>query len=100
MLLSGLEGLGQSVIESMLMKKPVIASNIGGIPEIVIDGETGFLANLGDSNQIVHLINDLLSKPDLVKKITTKAEENVKMNYSWKSITKKFLDILEKTHFK
>jgi len=100
LLLSGLEGLGQSVIESMLMKKPVIASNIGGIPEIVIDGETGFLANLGDSDQIVHLINDLLSKPDLVKKITTKAEENVKMNYSWKSITKKFLDILEKTHFK
>ena len=100
LLLSGLEGLGQSVIESMLMKKPVIASNIGGIPEIVIDGETGFLVNLGDSDQIVHLINDLLSKPDLVKKITTKAEENVKMNYSWKSITKKFLDILEKTHFK
>ena len=50
----------------MLMKKPVIASNIGGIPEIVIDGETGFLVNLGDSDQIVHLINNLLSKPDLV----------------------------------
>jgi len=98
LLLSGLEGLGQSVIESMLMKKPVIASNIGGIPEIVIDGETGFLVNLGDSNQIVHLINDLLSKPDLVKKITTKAEENVKMNYSWESIAKKFLEILEKTY--
>jgi glycosyltransferase involved in cell wall biosynthesis len=100
LLLSGLEGLGQSIIESMLMKKPVIASNIGGIPEIVIDGETGFLINLGDSDQIVHLINDLLSKPDLVKKITTKAEENVKMNYSWASIAKKFVDILEKTHFK
>ena len=100
LLLSGLEGLGQSVIESMLMKKPVIASNIGGIPEIVTDGETGFLVNLGDSDQIVHLINDLLSKPDLVKKITAKAEENVKMNYSWKFIAKKFLGILEKTHFK
>ena len=100
LLLSGLEGLGQSIVESMLMKKPVIASNIGGIPEIVIDGETGFLVNLGDSDQIVHLINDLLSKPDLVKKITAKAEENVKMNYSWKFIAKKFLGILEKTHFK
>ena len=46
----------------------------------------------------MHLINDLLSKPDLVKKITTKAEENVKMNYSWESIAKKFLEILEKTY--
>jgi glycosyltransferase involved in cell wall biosynthesis len=100
LLLSGLEGLGQSIIEAMLMKKPVIASNIGGIPEIVKDGETGFLVNLGDSEQIVHLINDLLSKPDLVKKITTKAEENVKMNYSWEFLAKKFLDILEKNHYK
>ena len=100
LLLSGLEGLGQSIIEAMLMKKPVIASNIGGIPEIVKDGETGFLVNLGDSEQIVHLINDLFSKPDLVKKITTKAEENVKMNYSWEFLAKKFLDILEKNHYK
>ena len=100
LLLSGLEGLGQSIIESMLMKKPVIASNIGGIPEIVIDGETGFLVNLGDSDQIVDLINDLLSKPDLVKKITSKAEENVKMNYSWKFLAKKFSDILEKNNYK
>jgi len=100
LLLSGLEGLGQSIIESMLMKKPVIASNTGGIPEIVIDGETGFLVDLGDSDQIVHLINDLLSKPDLVKKITAKAEENVKMNYSWEFLAKKFSDILEKNHYK
>ena len=100
LLLSGLEGLGQSIIEAMLMKKPVIASNIGGIPEIVKDGETGFLVNLEDSEQIVRLVNDLLSKPDLVKKITTKAEENVKMNYSWEFLAKKFLDILEKNHYK
>ena len=100
LLLSGLEGLGQSIIESMLMKKPVIASNIGGIPEIVIDGETGFLVNLVDSDQIVHLINDLLSKPELVKKITAKAEENVKMNYSWEFLAKEFSDILEKYHYK
>ena len=100
LLLSGLEGLGQSIIESMLMKKPVIASNIGGIPEIVTDGETGFLVNLGDSDQIVHLINDLLSKPDLVKKITAKAEENVKTNYSWEFLAKEFSDILEKYHYK
>jgi glycosyltransferase involved in cell wall biosynthesis len=100
LILSGLEGLGQSIIESMLMKKPVIASNIGGIPEIVIDRETGFLVNLGDSDQIVHLINVLLSKPDLVKKITTKAEESVKVNYSWEFLAKKFSDILEKHHYK
>jgi len=48
----------------------------------------------------VCLINDLLSKPDLVAKITTQAAENAKMYYSWESIAKKFLDILEKYHYK
>ena len=100
LLLSGLESLGQSIIESMLMKKPVIASNTGGIPEVIKNGETGFLVNIGDSEKIVCLINDLLSKPDLVAKITTQAAENAKMYYSWKSIAKKFLDILEKYHYK
>ena len=99
LLLSGLEGLGQSIIESMLMKKPVIASNIGGIPEIITNEKTGFLVNLGDSDQIVYLINQLLSKPDLVKKVTVEAEKNVKMNYSWEVIAKKFSGILEKTQF-
>ena len=88
-LITGMDLASLSLKEAQLMKKPVIASNIGGIPEIVIDGETGFLVNLGDSDQIVDLINDLLSKPDLVKKITSKAEENVKMNYSWKFLAKK-----------
>jgi len=100
LLLSGLESLGQSIIESMLMKKPVIASNTGGIPEVIKNGETGFLVNIGDSEKIVCLINDLLSKPDLVAKITTQAAENAKMYYSWESIAKKFLDILEKYHYK
>ena len=100
LLLSGLESLGQSIIESLLMKKPVIASNTGGIPEVIKNGETGFLVNMGDSEKIVCLINDLLSKPDLVAKITTQAAENAKMYYSWESIAKKFLDILEKYHYK
>ena len=100
LLLSGLESLGQSIIESMLMKTPVIASNTGGIPEVIKNGETGFLVNMGDSEKIVCLINDLLSKPDLVAKITTQAAENAKMYYSWESIAKKFLDILEKYHYK
>ena len=42
----------------MIKKKPVIASNVGGIPEIVKDGETGFLVNKGDSEKITFLINE------------------------------------------
>jgi len=41
-----------------------------------------------------------ISKSDLVKKITAKAEENVKMNFSWEFLAKEFSDILEKYHYK
>ena len=97
LLLSGLEGLGQSIIESMLMKKPVIASNTGGIPEIITNEKTGFLVDLGDSKQIAYLINELLSKPELVRKITTEAADNARKKYSWETIARKFVDVLEET---
>jgi len=35
-----MEGLGQTIIEALLMEKPVIATNIGGIPELIEDGVT------------------------------------------------------------
>ena len=48
LLLSGLEGLGQSIIEAALMKRPIIASNVGGIPELIKDGKSGLLVENGD----------------------------------------------------
>jgi len=83
----------------MIMKKPVIASNVGGIPEIVKDSETGFLVDLGDSERIVFLINELFSKPKIVEEITKNAKKNME-KFSWEIIAKKFLEILEKHKIK
>ena len=95
LLLSGLEGLGQSIIEAMIMKKPVIASNVGGIPEIVKDGETGFLVDIGDSEKITFLINELISNSNLKEKIISNAEKNIQ-NFSWSNIAIELIKILEK----
>tara|TARA_B100000029_G_scaffold516533_1_gene630619 strand:- start:2356 stop:3447 length:1092 start_codon:yes stop_codon:yes gene_type:complete len=92
-LLSGLEGLGQSIIEAMMLERPVIASNVGGIPEIVKNSETGFLVNLGDSDKIVLLIKKLLSESKTSKKITENAKINVEQ-FSWAVIAKKFSKIV------
>tara|TARA_B110000014_G_scaffold262171_1_gene255556 strand:+ start:2143 stop:3219 length:1077 start_codon:yes stop_codon:yes gene_type:complete len=94
LLLSGLEGLGQSIIEAMIMKKPVIASNVGGIPEIVKDSKTGFLVESGDSERIIFLINELLTKPSITTKIIENAKKDVE-KFSWKTIAKEFFDILK-----
>ena len=42
-----MEGLGQTIIEALLMKKPIIATNVGGIPELIRDGKNGLLVKNG-----------------------------------------------------
>lgn len=61
-LTSYLEGLCTSLIDSLLCGVPIVASRTGGIPEVVRDGENGFLAEVGDIpgfvSAIVHLLHD------------------------------------------
>lgn len=56
-------------LEAMAMKKPVIASNIGGLPEMVIDGKTGILVNPSDAGQLKNAIDRLARDGDLRKKM-------------------------------
>ncbi|HBG60263.1 MAG: hypothetical protein A2Y03_05370 [Omnitrophica WOR_2 bacterium GWF2_38_59] len=46
------EGMGRAILEAMYLKKPVIASDTGGIPELVAEGKTGMLVTPGDSNAL------------------------------------------------
>lgn len=62
-----------SVIESLLLSKPVIGSRIGGIPELVVDGETGFLHDPGDVVGLREKMLQLWNDEELVKKLGNKA---------------------------
>ena len=57
---SGREGLGIAVLEAMAYGKPVIASDIGGLPEVVIDSATGYLVKPKDVHSIASVINKLV----------------------------------------
>jgi glycosyltransferase involved in cell wall biosynthesis len=59
------EGFGIVLLEGMSMRKPVVASSTGGIPEIVVDGKTGFLVPPGDAATLAEKITLLLENPDL-----------------------------------
>jgi len=56
------EGMGRVLLEAMAMEKPVVATRVGGIPDLVEDGRNGFLINPGDTDalagSIVKLLND------------------------------------------
>ena len=66
---SYLEGLGTSVLDAMLLSVPVVATRTGGIPEIVIDGETGFLVPPRTPKLLAERICDLLQDENLRRKM-------------------------------
>ena len=58
-----MEGFGIAVLEAMAMRKPVVTTAIGGLPEIVLDGETGVLVPPGDSDALARAVSLLLRDP-------------------------------------
>jgi glycosyltransferase involved in cell wall biosynthesis len=56
------EGMPWTILEAMALRKPVVASEVGGVSEIVVDGQTGFLVQPGQpeslARKIIHLLND------------------------------------------
>ncbi len=61
------ESFGISVLEAMAAEKCVIASNTGGIPEIVIDGQTGILVEPGNVKELANAISEVMSNPSKYK---------------------------------
>lgn len=76
------EGLPRVILEAMLMAKPVVASNIPGISELVINGETGFLVPPKNPEAFAEKILFLINNPDLRKQIGEKGRERVINHFS------------------
>jgi glycosyltransferase involved in cell wall biosynthesis len=85
-----------TLLEAQLMKKPVIATNVGGIPELMIDEKTGFLIENGNATQLIEKIKELLDDPKKTEEMGIQGRKFVEENFSWKIITQKFIDNLKK----
>ncbi|MBI1851081.1 MAG: glycosyltransferase family 4 protein [Planctomycetes bacterium] len=57
------EGLGSAVVEALACEAPVVASRVGGIPEVVVDGETGLLFPSGDVDALVDALHRIRIAP-------------------------------------
>ena len=76
------EGFPMTVVEAMVQGKAVIASRIGGIPEIVDDGETGLLFKPGDGQELAEKIRYLWDRPDLCRRMGRAGREKALREYS------------------
>lgn len=87
------EGLGVVLLEAMACKLPVIGSNIGGIPDIIQDGETGLLVTEKDISELSRAILDIIEDEKLRKKLSIKGYDSVQEKFSWEKISKSYLNI-------
>jgi glycosyltransferase involved in cell wall biosynthesis len=76
------EGLPVAVMEAMAMEKPVVAYNIRGVRDLVVDGETGFLVKFGDVSALAEKIIFLISHPDFAKEMGKKGRKRIEENFS------------------
>lgn len=88
------EAFGMVLIEAMAMGKPVIATTVGGIPEIIRDGVNGLLIPAGDSSSIGGAIERLIDNRDFSREIAAEGRQTVEYNFSNKTMGKKFDAIL------
>jgi len=80
------EGLPNVVLEAMAMQKPVIATNVGGNPDLITPGENGFLVPAGDYKDMCHALNTLIGDRDLRTRMGMANRRKVKNFFSWGTV--------------
>jgi phosphatidyl-myo-inositol dimannoside synthase len=86
------EGLGLVYLEAQYFGLPVVGTRSGGIPEALIEGETGLLANESDPQDLAEKIMQLKNNQELYSLFKTKAVEFIKNNFLWDVIAKKMIN--------
>jgi glycosyltransferase involved in cell wall biosynthesis len=76
------EGLPRVVIETQMLGKPVIASRVGGIPEIIADGETGFLVEPQDWQALARAMLKIIENPALAERMGSAAQTRVREKFN------------------
>ncbi len=93
---SELESFGLAALEAQACEVPVIATRIGGIPEVVADGETGFLSDVGDVEKMADDTSALLKNDEMRRAFGTKGRENAVERYSTERIIPEYINFYEK----
>jgi len=94
-LITGMDLASLTLKEAQLMKKPVVATNVGGNQEMMIDGKTGFLVQQGNHEQLIDKLSLLLEDKELAKKMGNEGRKFIEDTFNWELVTKNFIKIME-----
>jgi L-malate glycosyltransferase len=87
------EGLSMTLLESMSHGLPVVATNVGGNPELVIDGRTGYLVPPRDDHSLADRIVRLLRDPGLRNRMGDEGRRRVERHFLMRDVANRYLDV-------
>jgi len=89
------ENLPTSLLEAMACEVPCIATDVGGVPEVIKDGENGFILNAGDAKGLADAINAVLSDYNRFVEMGKRGRDIVLDKFCWRENIKKIVKIYE-----
>jgi glycosyltransferase involved in cell wall biosynthesis len=82
------EGFGIAILEAMAAGRPVVATAVGGIPEVVVHGETGLLVPPGDPVALADALHELLAHPERARALGARGRERAREKFRIESIVR------------
>jgi len=90
------EGFPKVVLEAMACGKPVIATNVGGVPEVIISGQSGIIVGPRDSQKLADAIIQVFSDSQLADKMGVQGRRIVEKYFTWEVTAKETIKVYEK----
>ena len=90
-----MESIPQVIKEAFYLKVPIIATNVGGIPELITHEENGILVEPDDPKKLVEEINRLLIQKEFAKKLAENGYRFVIENFTWEVLLPKYIKFYE-----
>jgi len=94
-LTSKYEGLPNVVLEAMVVGKQVVATKVGALPDLVVDGENGFLVDPGDADAFVGAVEKIIMDPVLRERMGEASKRILTANFDPEATAKKFRDLYQ-----
>jgi N-acetyl-alpha-D-glucosaminyl L-malate synthase BshA len=85
------ESFGLSILESMYHRHPILATRAGGVPEVVVDGETGFLSPPGEVDLIVQRLDAIVENPGRFREMGERGYERARTLFAADRIVEEYL---------
>ena len=92
---SRMESLPTTIKEAFYLNVPVVGANVGGIPELITDNETGLLVPPENPDKLADRVNELLSNTKKAEKIADNGNDFVKKNMTWDIVLPKYIQFYE-----